>query len=87
MMQVSFSACPTYDLCPVWWRNFGDAILGDLEDHMPLSLEDRDRLLAEAISKFNGVIHPIGSEEVDYLEFQTEDDFIAFKMYWTLYGK
>lgn len=87
MVQVDFSEYRSYSTCPVWWRNFVDTILKDFP--MPGSTDSRNQELDFAIARYNGSIidHDSGPEEIDRLEFETEDDLNAFKLFWTIHGK
>jgi hypothetical protein len=87
MVQVDFSEFRSYSSCPVWWRNFVDTILKDFS--MPGSTDERNQKLDFAITRYNGSIidHDSGPDGIDRLEFETEDDLNAFKLFWTIHGK
>ena len=84
MIRVDFTEYQTFNTCPDWWKNF---VLDTLKN-TSVSWAEKNRLLDDTIAKYNGSIiddsHP---EDVDALEFETEDDFNAFKLIWTIHGK
>ena len=83
MVRVDFSVYKTIHCCPKWWVNFINKVYFDDK------LQDLYKALDEKIAQFGGKI--IDSKDcpdmVECLEFQSEEDFIAFKLHWTLYGK
>lgn len=87
MVQVDFSEYRFWSTCPVWWRNFVDKTLKDWPRYGRCT-DERNSVLADAIAVYNGRIidEESGSEEIDYLEFDTEDDFNAFKLIWIIHG-
>jgi hypothetical protein len=84
MIRIDFAEYSTFNKCPIWWQNF---VLGTLNKSPPVTWAEKNRLLDDAIAKYNGAIiddsHP---EDVDALEFETEDDFNAFRLIWTIHG-
>lgn len=56
-----------------------------------LSTKEKNLALDRGIEKYHGAIIDAegaeGAEDFDALEFETEDDFNAFRLYWTLHGK
>lgn len=48
---------------------------------------EKNFALDRGIEKYHGtMIDSEDPEDVDALEFETEEDLNAFKIYWTLYG-
>jgi hypothetical protein len=86
MVQVDFSEYRSWSTCPVWWKNFVDFAVSGRKYRI---IDHRNADLNRAISKFNARIidYEGNTEDIDYLEFETEEDFNAFKLIWTLYGK
>ena len=86
MVQVDFSEYRNWSTCPVWWKNFVDFAVGCNKYRVT---EDRNKDLNTAIAKFNARIidYEGNAEDIDRLEFETEEDFNAFKLIWTIYGK
>lgn len=84
MVKYDFTMYRSFVATPVWWQNF---ILCFVTYAMPA--KKRDKIIELEIGKFNGKIsdNEDDSEQIDYLEFDTEEDFKAFKIFWTIYGK
>lgn len=83
MIEVSFTEYRYFSECPIWWRNFCTVTSGEW-----VSADGRNLLLIAEIAKFSGNIVDGGNnEDVDHLEFETEEDFNLFKTYWILRGK
>jgi len=87
MIQVPFMQYENFVDCPVWWQNFSTAALLELKKESTYSSGQRDKCLNSLIEKHNGtIIDSENSDLINFLEFETEDDFTAFKIHWTLYG-
>ena len=85
MVRVDFTEYRSYSTSPVWWRNFIDTIL---RDGKLRSTDERNDVLDDALAKYHCTLYDeeSGPEEIDYIEFETEDDFNAFKLVWRLHG-
>jgi hypothetical protein len=85
MVKIDFTMFTCFSACPVWWRNFVLCTTKDIPTHKQALMNFE---LDKAIKKYHGsIIDNDNPEDVDALEFETEDDFNAFKIYWTLYGE
>lgn len=86
MVEVDFTNYKSFSACPVWWRNFVTFAQKDI--HGPRTVE-RHHVLDIEIKKYHGIIVDMDDdnrEDIDCLQFETEEDLNAFKLYWTLYG-
>lgn len=82
----------TFDDCPLWWKSFIDTVTDEIDKvsfFTPEVLRVRDKLLDDSIATYNGKIVDVvnNSSLVDYLEFETEYDLNAFKLFWILRGQ
>jgi hypothetical protein len=84
MVKVDFTHLRSFAQCPIWWRNFVVSTTADFKG----TYQNRNLLLSEAIAKYHGeIVDGEGEEDVSHLEFETQDDLNAFKIYWTLHGE
>jgi len=85
MVSVDFSEYTAFYRCPIWWQNF---IIVTLKDHKG-STREKHATLDDAIAEYNGVIidSSYSADSVSALEFETLDDFNAFKLIWTIHGE
>lgn len=84
MISIDFKEYTHFSICPIWWQNF---VVGLQNETQWNSLSMRNDIINAGIERFNGSIIEINDEDIDSLIFETDDDFNAFKLYWTLYGK
>ena len=85
MVRVDFTIYTSFSACPVWWRNFVTFALNGLEN---AGVGEKNFALDRVIEKHHGsIVDNENPEDVDALEFETEEDLNAFKIYWTLYGQ
>jgi len=89
MGRIDFSSITNWDACPVWWRSFVNVALGGIIRQRSAADDVAvDDALQAGILKYNGrIIDSDMPGEIQYLEFDTEDDLNAFKLVWTLYGE
>jgi hypothetical protein len=81
VVRLDFTTFRNFFDCPYWWRNFVKTTHQSIN-----STDNRDLALDRGIGKYNGRIVDIedNSSMINYLEFETEDDLNAFKIFWTL---
>lgn len=86
MVKVDFTIYNSFATCPAWWRNFV-LVTTSVKD---LTSDSRNKLLIEGMAKYHGKMIDADNddeEDIDNLEFETEEDLNAFKLYWALYGE
>jgi hypothetical protein len=84
MVRFDFTVYKNFSACPIWWRNFVLCASKDAPSQKQAYINFE---LDKSIKKYNGsIIDNEDPEDLDALEFETEEDFNAFKIYWTLYG-
>jgi hypothetical protein len=85
MVRVDFTQMRSFSDCPRWWQNF---VLKTIRDNYSKPQHDKNLSLNREIEKCNGTIIDCEDNEDDMnaLEFETEDDMNAFKVFWTLHG-
>lgn len=80
MVRVDFTIYQSFSSCPGWWRNFVTCTTKGKTNR------EVDKLIFDGMLKFNGAMIENGADDVEELVFETEEDFNAFRLYWTLYG-
>lgn len=86
MVKVDFTIYNSFATCPAWWRNFV-LVTTSVKD---LTSDSRNKLLIEGMAKYHGKMIDADNddeEDIDNLEFETEEDLNAFKLFWTLHGE
>jgi len=84
VVRVDFTTYKGFSTCPEWWRNFVTFTLRGMDSK---GIGEKNFALDRGIEKYHGtMIDSEDPEDVDALEFETEEDLNAFKIYWTLYG-
>ena len=82
-MKIHFTDWQSFDRCPRWWRNF---VITTCQGISGLShdTQRREKALADGLAAYSGVMIPEESydQEIDYIEFETEEDYLAFRIKW-----
>lgn len=82
-MKIDFTVWQSFDRCPGWWRNF---VITTCKGISGLSYDTdiRDKALTDGLAAYNAVmiLEDDDDQEIDHLEFETEEDYLAFRIKW-----
>jgi len=75
MVRVDFREYESLSACPIWWINFVMYIT-------------RNNLSSyEAFKEYGRIIPEPDMDDIQFLEFNSENDYNQFRLFWMLYGK
>ena len=82
-VKIDFTDWHSFSSCPTWWRNF---VLQTCKGISGLSSDSsrRDRALLDGLASHNAImiIEDSYNQNIDYIVFETEEDYLAFKIKW-----
>lgn len=78
-MEIDFSIYTSFSTCPAWWRSFVESTCVGLS---VLQSEPRSKVLEKELARYNCKMIDNDDKDVDMLIFETEEDFLAFKLRW-----
>ncbi len=83
MVKVDFTIWQSFDQCPAWWRNFVITTCKNIPARVG-DEDTRNAALDAALSHYHCRIIDLTDtgHGLDYLEFETDIDYLAFKLVW-----
>jgi hypothetical protein len=82
-VKIDFTDWQSFDSCPRWWRNFVITVCKGISG-LSHDTDIRNKALADGLAAYNAVMVPEDDydQEIDYIEFETEEDYLAFRIKW-----
>lgn len=87
MIRIDFTGNADLGSCPKWWQNYIHHLYDPVNNLAPADPTDWLPFLEKRLAEQNIIMKNSLAGGFEYLEFETEADYLHFVLIWTLYGK